>query len=291
MPLISIYRDFLEFLDASGSGVDLWQNYERLYFAPHRKFLSSYWSNCIGLTLEELRERVESIKPCHYSDLLSLLGSHDLEGKCLSTLQKCQQLLHWTEEPTVYLMVGFFSPDGFVLSVEGRPVIGIGLERYRSFRNLPIILAHECCHYMQHLRSCKLDGRTLGEAMLREGMCILFSRLVVPDRPVTEHLGISRGRFNWLCANEELLWQILKPVLNLTDENIIQQYIYGVISIPDNTVARESETVANINSGKIGSYIGFRMAEELLSVCGERDMDALLGITWEDALKSLKMYS
>jgi hypothetical protein len=57
MPLMSIYRDFLEFLDASESGADLWQRYERLYFAPHKEFLLSYLSDCMGIGLGELRER------------------------------------------------------------------------------------------------------------------------------------------------------------------------------------------------------------------------------------------
>lgn len=281
MPLISTYKDFLEFLDASGSDSDLWQNYERLYFTPHRRFLSSYWSDCMGLGLEELRERVESIKPCHYSHLLSLLGSYDLEGMCLSTLQKCQQILHWTEGPAVYLMVGFFSPDGFVITIDGRPAIGIGLERYRSFCNLPIILAHECCHYIQRLlHSREPDGLTLGESMLREGMCMLFSRLVVPERPVTEHLGISRGRLNWMNANEKLLWQILKPALNLTERDAIQQWLYGVTTISDNMFTHKSKGPAHVNCGRIGLYIGFRMAEKLLSVHQECDMKALLEATW-----------
>ena len=288
MPLMSIYRDFLEFLDACGPGMDLWRSYERLYFTPHRRFLSSYWSDCIGLGLGELRERVESIKPRHYSHLLSLLKSYDLEGMCHLTLRKCHELLHWTEEPVVYLMVGFFSPDGFVLPVDDKSVIGMGLERYSSFRNIPVILAHECCHYMQHLQLSKPEGCTLGEAMLREGTCILLSSLVLPDRPVTEHLGISRGRLNWVRVNENLLWQILEPAFDLTEENTIQQCIYGII--PDDMIASGSGTTASINSGRIGSYIGFRMAEELLNTYQERGIEELLVANWEDALSSYRMH-
>ena len=281
MPLMLIYKDFLRFLDAAASGESLWENYERLYFAPHKQFLSSYWRDCIGLGLEELRKRVQSIKPLHYSHLSSLLSSYDLEGVCISTLEKCNQLLQWADEPTVYLMVGFFSPDGFVLPVAGKPVIGIGLERYRSFRNLPVILAHECCHYVQSLRSYQSDACTLGEAMLREGVCIAFSRMVFPERPINDHLGVSRRRFNWMLANESLIWQNLAPVLNRTGKDSIQQYIYGIPNIHDG-----STESAGVIPGRSGLYMGYRMAKELLSSSRKHDIKALLEATSEDALEA-----
>jgi hypothetical protein len=286
MPLMSIYRDFLKFLDASASGGDLWANYERLYFVPHKQFLSSYWENCIGLELEDLRERVQSVQLGHYSHFLSLLRSYDLEGVCLSTLEKCSRLLRWVNEPTVYLMVGFFSPDGFVIPVGDKPVVGIGLERYKSFRNLPIILAHESCHYVQHIQSYQSDGCTVGEAMLREGTCIAFSKMVFPDRPLTEHLGMSRGRLNWMRANERLIWQSIKPALNLTGRDTIQQYLYGVPYTPDQAAADGSQTTVCASSSRSALYIGFRMAEEFLNISPGRGTRALLEVTPEDALKA-----
>jgi len=271
MPLVSIYKDFLKFIDASGKS--LWTDYERLYFAPHRQFLSSYWKNCMGLGFEELRGRVEAIKPGDYSHLVSLLRSCDLESVCFSALQKCSRLLQWDDEPMVYLMVGFFSPDGFVITVDGKPVIGIGLERYRSFRNIPVMLAHECCHYMQCLAEIPVDGWidrcTVGEAMLREGICVAFSRMVFPERPLTEHLGMSRGRLNWMRANEKLIWQTMEPALNLMGRDAIQQYLYGAAS-----------------SGRGGLYIGFRIAEEFLISSPERNIKTLLGIGPEEVLKA-----
>ena len=224
--------------------------------------------------LDELRERVRSVKPQHYSHLLSLLESCNLEEVCLSTLQKCSRILQWEDEPLVYLMVGFFSPDGFVISMGSRRVIGIGLERYKSFRNLPVILAHECCHYMQQEKSYQSDRPTLCEAMLREGICIAFSRMVVPDRPLNEHLGVSRGRLNWMRANERLIWRAIKPNLRLTERDAIQQYIYGIPQPPAD------------RPQKSGLYIGFRMAEELLNSQPGCDIKALLEATPEEALNA-----
>ena len=290
MPLMSIYKDFLKFLDASASGGSLWEDYERLYFTPHKQFLSRYWKDCIGLELGELRKRVQSIKLCHYSHLLSLLRSYDLEEVCLSTLQKCSRLLRWADEPTVYLMVGFFSPDGFVFPLGDRPVVGIGLERYRSFRNLPVILAHESCHYMQHVQSYQFDRCTVGEAMLREGVCIAFSRMVAPDRPLTEHLGMSRGRLNWMRANERLIWQAIEPALDLTGRDAIQQYLYGVPHTPDKKTADGSRMTRRVSSSRSGLYIGFRMAEKLLNSSLGRDVRAILEATLADALKAYRAY-
>ena len=222
--------------------------------------------------LDELRERVRAVRPRHYSHLLSLLRSCNLEGVCLSTLQRSSQLLQWSDEPLVYLMVGFFSPDGFVIPVGDRRVIGIGLERYKSFRNLPIILAHECCHYMQQAHPHQSERCTLGEAMLREGICIAFSRMVVPERPLNEHLGMSRGRLNWLRANESPIWQAIEPNLSLTGRKAIQQYIYG--------------TARGVNSTRSGLYIGFRMAEETLNSQPGCDMKTLLEAGLEKALEA-----
>ena len=283
MPLIPIYRDFLRFLDASASGKNLWANYEKLYFAPHEQFLSSYWQSCMGLGMKELRERVETVKSCHYSHLLSLLKPHDPGEVCLSVLRRCSGLLRWIEEPTVYLMVGFFSPDGFVIPVEGRSVIGIGLERYRSFRNLPIILAHECCHYMQHPQLYQSDTCTVGEAMLREGICTAFSRMVVPDQPLTEYLGMSRGRLNWMRANEKLIWQTLESALNLTGRDAIQQYLYGIPHALDRKAANGSQMT--MSASRSGLYIGFRVAEEVFNSSPGNDMKALLEVTLEGALR------
>lgn len=258
MPLMPIYKDFFRFLDAAEAREDLWTDYERLYFNIHRQFLSSYWTNCIGLKFDKLRERVQSIRPGHYSHLLALLKSYDLESMCTETLKRCSSILRWAEEPTVYLIVGFFSPDGFVLPVENRIVIGIGLERYRSFSNLPVVLAHECCHYMQRLCIQQQDNRTLWEAMLSEGICIAFSKMVFPERPLTEHLGIPRGRLNWMRANEKLIWEAIKPALNSTGKDAIEQYLYGVTA--DNGL----RTVARDIPGKAGLYMGFRIAEKFL---------------------------
>ncbi|MDH5386611.1 MAG: hypothetical protein OEY18_18070, partial [Candidatus Aminicenantes bacterium] len=60
----------------------------------------------------------------------------------------CSGIVSPREEPDVYPMVGFFSPDGFVMNFKGRPVICFGLERFRDFKLLKILFAHEYAHYL-----------------------------------------------------------------------------------------------------------------------------------------------
>jgi hypothetical protein len=114
--------------------------------------------------------------------------------------------------------------------------------------------------------------------------------MVVPDRPLAEHLGMSRGRLNWIRANERLIWQTIEPALDLTGRDAIQQYLYGIPHSPDNRVANGSRMITSVNSSKSGLYIGFRMVEELLNSSPGRDMRAILEATLEDALKAYSVY-
>jgi hypothetical protein len=112
--------------------------------------------------------------------------------------------------------------------------------------------------------------------------------MAFPDRPLTEHLGISPERLNWMRANERIIWQAIEPVLDLGGRDAIQQYLYGIPYPLDNAPAGDLRTTTRGISSRSGLYIGFRMAEEFLNSFRRRDMKALLDADWEDVLSIYK---
>lgn len=184
-----------------------------MYLNPHRDFLFSYWEHFTLLDLERIRDRVERIRRRDYANLESLLRAESPEEIVEDALHRCENVFRAPKEPPVYLIVGFFSSEGFVVRFKGNPVIGIGLERFRDFRPLGLIFAHEYCHYLRHLLGKDPEPperRTLGAMLFSEGLSSLFSEQVFPERPLNEHLCISRARLNWCLENEEFLKEVVK---------------------------------------------------------------------------------
>jgi len=216
MPIFSIYRDFLKFLDQVNEKEGRWELYQRLYLNLHRDFLFCYWEHFTLLDLERIGERVERIRRRDYGNLLSLLQEESPEEIIEDALRSCERVFRAPEEPAVYLIVGFFSSEGFVVKFNGHPVIGIGLERFRDFRPLGLILAHEYCHYLRLLVGEDTEPperRTLGAMLLSEGLSSLFSEKVFPERPLNEHLYLSRPRLNWCISNEDYLKDLVRREL------------------------------------------------------------------------------
>ena len=90
-------------------------------------------------------------------------------------------------------------------------------------------------------------------------------------------------------ANEKMIWQIMKPALDLTGMDNIRQYLYGVPNIPNKMAVEASCKITSVNFVGGGLYIGFRIAEEFLSSSTERRVRKLLGATLEDVLKACNM--
>ncbi len=211
MPIVSAYRDFLRFLARLGKGRSAWELYQVCYLDHYRDFLLSYWSNFASMDLEQIRKRVERVKRNDYSNLESLLRTEEPEEIVRRALQRCGSVAPVPKEPTIYLMVGFFSSEGFVIRLKGKPVIGIGLERFRDLSSLGLILAHEYCHYLRSSLHEEVEpgkGKTLGEMLLSEGLSAFFSQLVFPEKPLYDHLLITRARYNWCVENEDYLTRL-----------------------------------------------------------------------------------
>lgn len=221
--IYSVYRDFLKFLNSEGGK---WENYKKYYYDKHSDFLRKYWENFPEGFLESLKERVEKIKKEDYFHLISLLREYSLEKNIKFFLKKCQQFLK-LPAPDIYLIVGFFSDDGFVIEYKNKPVIGFGLERFKDFKNFPVLFTHEYCHYARRLFIKKEEN--ISEKIFSEGLACYFSSLVFPEFPVYSHLFLTRKEYNSLEEEE-----ILKKLKNFQPLKSSEIYYLGYKIVKDN---------------------------------------------------------
>ena len=265
MPIFPLYRDFFRFLEAIETGRDPWEIYRDVYLRPHTKFFRAYWAAFLPhIDVGTLQNRVRQTRRGHYAVLEHLLAGNDLELRVAGTIERCHDRLPLMSPPDVYLMVGFFSADGFLVALEGRPAIGIGLERYRDFRLLDIILAHEYCHCARHAtlgRSRPEADRRLDQKLLSEGLSVHFSRQVFPRRPLYDHLLMSRQRLNWCQENEKRLLDLIRK--GLGGPRLIP-VLFGTGSFTDGIPPRA------------GMYLGYRLVERMMGEGDGKDFEYLL---------------
>jgi hypothetical protein len=210
MSVKPLYLDFFKFLDQFAED-DPWTNYQRLYIQPHHKFFKAYWETFNHFDLQQIRERVRQIKEGDYGLIRSLIQSQDPVLLAEGALQRCQLTLPLNPEPTVHLFIGFFSADGATIDVEGSPSILLGLERFKDFKDFPLLLAHEYCHCFQRslLKNFSPPGeRTLFHAMVAEGLSVLFTEVVYSEIPLHRHLFLTPERLQWCLENQEVLLEL-----------------------------------------------------------------------------------
>jgi len=224
MPVNPAYRDFIAALDAIGRGADHWDAYDQHYLRRHRDILRAYWRQCWGADDERVREIVREMRPGDYRALREALEHADIEPLAQEALDRCAPLVD-LPEPQVDLLVGRFSPDAFVLDVEGSWHIGVGLERFAHFSGLPLFIAHEYGHYARRM----LAGppQTLGDLLIGEGAAVAFAETAYPSQPLARHLRMKPRRVHEIRQQEPRLWQALKPHLQAHDIGAFAGVLYG----------------------------------------------------------------
>jgi hypothetical protein len=243
-----LYQDFFRFLEALSAGSeDPWVLYQRHYLGKHEAALRAWWDQCLGLPEDSWADRVRRVRPPEYGLLSLLVQQTDLGGVSRDALDRCQAVLPLTPEPEVYLMVGFFSPDGFAFEVSGRWTIGIGLERLASARPVPILIAHEYAHCYRRRFA---RPRTLGERLVEEGFAVELSSRAFPERPEAEHLLMRPGQVAAIRDYEPALWRAVQAHLESEDETIVARIVYGRAS--DGWPSRA------------GPYLGWRLVRAFL---------------------------
>ncbi len=209
MNVHSLYLDFFKFLDEVSLQADNWAAYSALYYQLHRDFLRTYFSHFPLMNFPNLRDRVKAVKPADYAQLKNLVSVCAPEKIIRDAYKICCGIVSPREELDVYLMVGFFSPEGFVMNFKGKPVICFGLERFRDFRLLKILFAHEYAHYLlQWSRGEVPEGKEFIWLLLSEGIGTCFSQRVFPEIRLSDHLLFRRDKLNLCQDNEPLLREI-----------------------------------------------------------------------------------
>jgi len=253
-----IYQDFIRFIDALAAGRgDPWALYRTHYLEPNRTALSAWWEQCLGLPEETWMDRVRRIRAEEYEFLKAVIAEENLEDIVLDTMKRCRMVAALNPDPDVYLLVGFFSPDGFTFEVEGRWAIGIGLERLTTIRLVPLLLAHEYAHcYRRSLG----PPRNLGEHLVNEGFAVEFSARAFPDRSDADHLLMRDSQVALLRQYESKLWRMFVRELDSEDEQHVSQMLYGP--------AGEDK-----QASRAGVYLGWRLVSEFMQT-GNADFSA-----------------
>ncbi len=178
MKIYHLYRDFFRFLKSLEVEKDIWKSFREYYFDKYRDFLSVVWFKYQKYSLRLIRDRVLSIKNGDYSYVEASLKLYDIESNTKLIINDCRKILYTPEVCHIYLFIGFFSPDAFVVKYNNRYVIAVGLERFHNFSNYPILLSHEYCHYVQNMISGELKENKLVKKLVREGIAIYFTKVL-----------------------------------------------------------------------------------------------------------------
>ena len=121
-----------------------------------------------------VRERVEKTMHKHYSYLEELTKRNPPEVIVERSIRKCIRSIPLYEDVNIYIIIGFFSADGFTIKIKGKPIIGIGLERIQDFTNLDIITAHEYAHLVRIKYG--FETKNQFERTINEGIATFFHK-------------------------------------------------------------------------------------------------------------------
>lgn len=265
MRIFSLYRDFFKFLGKISSNSEKWKIYFTYYYHPHKDFLENYFSHYPLIDFSSLKQRVETIKTSDYSWLKHLVSACPPEKIIKEAYENCIKIVSSKEEPEIHLFVGFFSPDGFVMNFRGKPVICFGLERFRDFRLLRILFAHEYAHFLLNLSGGEVPEEKKSKWLLiSEGIGTYFSFLAFPNRKLYEHFLFSRDTLNWCQANESCLREIYCSGTFSTPE-LIDFYVKGnpELNIPPRASKYLGfQAVKKYLTQNKGKNIGFLLADK-----------------------------
>ena len=271
MNVFSLYRDFFEFLDHKSFPAEKWNIYHAIYYHPHRKFLETYFTHFPLINSHSLRQRVEAIKISDYSKLRHLISNCPPEKLVIEAYERCINIIPTEEEPDVYLFIGFFSPDGFVMNYKKKPVICFGLERFKDFELLKILFAHEYAHFLLNQRREEIPAeKQFHWLIISEGVAAYLSMQAFPNRKLSDHLLFTNDKLNWCQKNESYIREKYFSS-KLTSQELIELYAQGDpnLDVPP----------------RVGRYLGFRALQKYVNNRAEGGIEELLS----DRMKALSM--
>ena len=262
MRVFSLYRDFFKFLDKIASRSNKWRIYLNYYYKLHKEFLKGYFSHFPLINSLNLEQRVDAVKKSDYALLKNLISVCSPEEIIKEAHENCRRIVSPKEEPDVYLLVGFFSPDGFVMDFQGKPVICFGLERFKDFRLFRILFAHEYAHFLMNLNKEEIpEEKKLKWLLISEGIGTYFSFLVFPDHKLSDHFLFPRDRLNWCQANESYLREIYCSG-KFSSQELEDFYVKGnpELNLPP----------------RAGKYLGYQAVKKYLALNKGKKISSLL---------------
>jgi len=234
---------------------DKWGSFKRYYFYNHRDFLSNLWFQYQGYTRKNIKERVNDIKKEDYAEVESQLKFYDIEDYTHDIITRCRNILYYPDILNIYLIIGFFSPDAFVIKYKDAYVICIGLERFHNFHTYPILLSHEFCHYVQN----KINSEPSDDIFYRlisEGIAVYFSKIVYPQKRDHVHVFLTERRYMSIKENFKEILNIIKES-KLKHEDLFRSH-------------------CNELPPRIGYFIGYRIITDFIKKTGIRDVEYLI---------------
>ena len=262
MKIFSLYQDFFKFLEKIKLHEEKWNIYFSRYYKPNEEFFENYFSRFPLIDNASLKQRVEAIRTSDYSRLKNLISVCSPEEIIKKAYEKCIKVVLPNEEPEVYLLIGFFSPDGFVMNFRGKPAICFGLERFKDFSLLRILFAHEYAHFLLNLSYGEVpEDKRLKWLLVSEGLATHFSLLAFPDYRLSDHFLFGRDRLNWCQESEPFLREVFCSG-KFSSKELMEFYDMGNpdLNIPPRT----------------GKYLGFQAVKSYLGQDRERNIRSLL---------------
>ena len=266
MKVFSLYQQFFDFLDEVASQPtqpsDKWPLFFDHYYGPHEEFLGAYFSHMPLIDSSALQGRVNAIKPADYAGLKALCALSPPEKMIKEAYERCCRLASPPQELEVYLLIGFFSPEGFVMDFQGKPVIGFGLERFRDFRLFQVIFAHEYVHFLLRLTNAEVPKeKEIQYFLISEGLATIFPSLVLPGFPLYDYFFFSKERLDWCQANEARLREIYRSE-RFSAQELMDFYLRGS---PDLDLP-----------ARVAKYLGYQAIKRYLARNPEATLAALL---------------
>ncbi len=147
MKIYTLYKNFFKLLDTwvvleDSRKLEVFQSQ---YFKINETFFNYYYFNYLNINSKQLQDRVLRIQPEHYAQIKELCQKMPPEETAKEVINKCKKIIDIEPELNLFLIIGFFSPEGISAYIEevGKKNILIGLERFKVLNSLEIIIAHE----------------------------------------------------------------------------------------------------------------------------------------------------
>lgn len=233
-----IYRRFFEVLEHGGNG-----ELERSYLRPNEAFFGSYvafmtqgeqrWEEFSSDFAERWCGSPEEVRAFR-----SRLEGHDAEALVAQGMREAERVIGpEAAEVDVYLCVGLEYSNAFMVSVDGEPAVGVGLEAYGKtfattyvvFDDLLHVVPHELCHavraredhsplrrFFEAEDTAKaFDGVPVRELAVEEGLAVATGFAAVPGIPPARALFYAPEDYRWFQENEERLLREFEAELDL----------------------------------------------------------------------------